>query len=64
MTSLSSPVALPPDVKYATVELFINKGIRVNGDIGTVLTAQLTPGNAKAHVDDRGWYVNPDNVVS
>ena len=49
-----------PEVRYATVEVFINRGLRVNGDIGPVLTAQLSSGNTKTHVDERGWFVeNP-----
>ena len=45
-----------PEVHYATVEVFLNRGLRVNGDIGPVLTAQLSSGITKTHVDERGWY--------
>lgn len=50
-----------PEVRYATVEVFVNKGVRVNGEIGPVLTAQLATPTSKTSTDDRGWYC--DNPV-
>ena len=47
-----------PDVRYTTVEVFVNRGIRINGEISTVLQAQLTPPNCKTVSDERGWYVH------
>ena len=51
-----------PEVRYATVEVFLNRGLRVNGDIGPVLTAQLNSGITKTHVDERGWYGYHSNL--
>ena len=48
--------AAVPEVHYATVEVFPTKGMRVTGQVGSVLMAQLTPSTAKTHKDDRGWY--------
>ncbi len=42
-------------VRYATAEVFLNKGVRINGDVGTVLSASLTTLNSKTIVDERGW---------
>ena len=53
-----------PEVRYATVEVFLNRGLRVNGDIGSVLTAQLSSGTTKTHVDERGWYDYHSNLVT
>ena len=52
-----------PDVKYATIEVFLNRGLRVNGDIGPALAAQLssTSGNTKNHSDEKGWFT--DNYI-
>ena len=43
-----------PEIRYATVDVFVNKGIRVNGDIGTVLGTQLCSPSSKKVSDDRG----------
>ena len=47
--------AAVPEVHYATVEMFANRAMRVTGQVGSVLTAQLTSTTAKTHKDDRGW---------
>ncbi|XP_064396957.1 src kinase-associated phosphoprotein 2-A-like [Halichondria panicea] len=54
-----------PDVRYATVDVFVNRGIRVNGEIGTVLQSQLTTPTSKAITDDRGWFCDqvPSHTV-
>ena len=44
-----------PNVRYATAEIFFNKGVRINGDIGTVLSAQLFTPNSRTVTDERGW---------
>ena len=53
-----------PEVRYVTVEVFLNRGLRVNGDIGLVLTAQPSSGTTKTHVDERGWYGYHSNLVT
>ena len=59
LPSLSPADAQIPSVRYVTVEVFLNKGIRVSGDVGPVLTAQLNPnaghGTVKTHSDEKGW---------
>lgn len=47
--------AAVPEVHYATVEVFASRGMRVTGEVGSVLIAQLTTTTAKTHKDDRGW---------
>ena len=44
-----------PDIRYATVEVFVNKGLRVNGNLGSVLMAQLVTSTSKKVTDERGW---------
>ena len=50
----------PQPVKYATVEVFLHRGIRVNGDISTELKGHLLNVTTKTHVNEKGWYIeNP-----
>ena len=44
-----------PEVHYATVDMFPSRGMKVTGQVGSVLLAQLTTSSAKIHKDDRGW---------
>ena len=53
--SVCSTDATVPEVHYSTVEVFTNRGMRVTGQVGSVLIAQLTATTAKTHKDDRGW---------
>jgi hypothetical protein len=45
------------------VELFVNKGLRVNGNLGSVLLAQLVTSTSKKSTDDRGWYAYLINLT-
>ena len=47
--------AMVPEVHYATVEVFPNRGMRVTGEVSSVLLAQLTTRTSKTLKDDRGW---------
>lgn len=47
--------AAAPEVHYATVDMYPSKGMRVTGQVGSVLLAQLTATAAKTNKDDRGW---------
>lgn len=50
---------MPAPLKYATIEIFYGSkpGVRVNGDIGTELTMQLSNGaTGKVIQDGRGWF--------
>ena len=42
-------------VRYATAEVFLGKGIRISGDVGTVLSSQLTTPTSKTSTDEKGW---------
>jgi len=42
-------------LRYATVEVFLNKGVRIFGEVGTVLSSQLTIPTSKTSTDDKGW---------
>ena len=53
---LSLADAAAPEVHYATVEVFPTRGMRVTGEVSSVLVAQLTTTTAKTHKDERGWY--------
>ncbi len=44
-----------PRLRYATAEVFLNKGVRINGDVGTVLSNQLITPTSKTSTDERGW---------
>lgn len=47
-----------PEVHYATVEVFPGRGMRVSGEVSSVLIAQLTTSTAKTFSDDRGWFTD------
>ena len=42
-------------VRYATAEVILNKGVRINGEVGTVLSSQLITPTSKTTTDERGW---------
>jgi hypothetical protein len=48
--------AASPEVHYATVEVFPTRGIRITGEVSSVLIAQLTTTTAKTTKDERGWF--------
>jgi hypothetical protein len=52
------------DLKYATVECFVGRGIRVNGEIGSVLLGQLTSQATKKLEEPRGTFYDCNVTVS
>ena len=42
-------------LRYATAEVYLNKGVRIHGEVGTVLSTQLTTPTSKTSTDEKGW---------
>ena len=49
------PDTVDHSLRYATVEVFLNKGVRIYGEVGTVLSEQLTIPTSKKLTDEKGW---------
>ena len=43
------------DVKYSTVECFLDRGIRLAGEVGSILKGQLTTKATQKVEEPRGW---------
>ena len=60
----STTLFKPYPLRYATAEVFLNKGVRINGDVGTVLSSQLITPTSKTTTDERGWYSRINHVAN
>ncbi len=49
------PDAVVHSIRYATAEVYLNKGVRVCGEVGTVLADQLKSHSSKTLEDEKGW---------
>lgn len=54
--------------KFATAEVFVDRGIRVSGDVGFSILKQITEFQSNGHVskmrDDKGWYCDKQVSLS
>lgn len=44
------------DVKYATVECFLDRGVRLAGEVGSILVGQLTTKATRKVEEPKGWW--------